>query len=60
MAVAWAVSVCFVRFPEKTLPYLLACSLDDDTYHKALQKITESARVSGEMKAEIRKLRRSG
>lgn len=51
MAVAWAVSICYVKFPEKTLCYLKACSLDDFTYRKALQKIRESRCVSAEEKA---------
>ena len=38
MAVAWALSVCYVKYPGKTLPYLRNNSLDDFTYNKALQK----------------------
>lgn len=58
MAVAWAVSVCFVHFPEKTLAYLKLKDWDDDTYNKALQKIIESNRVDAETKAMIRGMKR--
>ena len=42
MAVAWAISVCYVKLPEQTMRYLRNNTLDDFTYHKSLQKITES------------------
>lgn len=58
MAVAWAVSVYFVHFPEKSMVYLKKNQLDDWTYNKALQKITESYRVDGETKAKIRSMKR--
>lgn len=38
MGVAWALSVCFVRFPERTLAYLKQNTLDNFTYNKALQR----------------------
>lgn len=58
MAVAWAISVCFVHFPEKTLAYLKQKDWDDETYNKALQKIIESHRVDAETKAMIRGMKR--
>lgn len=58
MAVAWAVSVCFVRFPQRTLCYLEGCRLNDFTYNKSLQKITESRRVAPAVKDRIRAMKR--
>ena len=58
MAVAWALSVCFVKFPERTLAYLKQNSLDKFTYNKALQKITESYRVDAATKKVIRGMKR--
>lgn len=58
MAVAWALSVCFVKFPERTLAYLKQNSLDKFTYNKALQKITESYRVDAATKEVIRAMKR--
>ena len=58
MAVAWAVSVYFVKFPDQVMEYLKQSSLDDWTYNKALQKITESFRVDKETKKLVRQMRR--
>ncbi|QJD83071.1 DNA alkylation repair protein [Cohnella herbarum] len=58
MAVAWAISICFVKLPEPTLNYLNDNSLDLFTYNKALQKITESYRVDQITKTLIRSMKR--
>lgn len=58
MAVAWAISVYFIKLPQAVTPYLLNNHLDDWTCNKALQKITESFRVDQEMKAKIRSMKR--
>ena len=58
MAVAWAVSVCFAKYPAETMRYLQNCSLDNDTFNKALQKIVESYRVAPELKAKIKTMKR--
>ena len=58
MAVAWTVSMCYVKYPEKTEAFLDSCSLDDFTYNKSIQKTCESFRVSAEDKARLRSKRR--
>lgn len=58
MGVAWALSICYVKFPEKTDTYLHHSTLDDWTYNKALQKIVESNRVTPQTKQYIRTLKR--
>lgn len=58
MGVAWALSVCFVKFPERTMKYLQANNLDTFTYNKALQKIIESYRVDAGTKDVIRGMKR--
>lgn len=58
MAVAWAISQCFVRFPALTMAYLKENRLDDFTFNKALQKITESLCVDKETKTVIRRMKR--
>lgn len=59
MGIAWAVSVCYVKFPERTEEWLLdGCPLGDWTYNKALQKIVESLRVTPETKARIKTMKR--
>jgi len=58
MAVAWAISICYVKFPEQTMEYLKDNTLDDFTYNKSLQKITESLKVDNETKVIIRSMKR--
>jgi len=58
MAVAWAISICFIKLPETTMRYLQSNSLDDMTYNKALQKITESLQIERETKQLIRSMKR--
>lgn len=58
MAVAWALSVCFVKFPKKTMIFLENNNLDDFTFNKSLQKITESFRVDKPSKFIIKSMMR--
>ncbi len=58
MGVAWAISVCYVKYPDKTMAYLKNCGLDDFTYNKSLQKIVESYRVDPESKEILRSMKR--
>lgn len=58
MAVAWAVSVCYVKFPEKTKTFLMDNQLDDFTYNKSIQKICESYRVDKEDKILLKSMKR--
>ena len=57
MAVAWAISVYYTKLPVLTMKYLKNNNLDHFTYHKALQKITESLRVDKETKMLIREMK---
>lgn len=58
MAQAWAVSICYREFPKETLPFLKENTLNDFTHNKAIQKITESLKVSAEEKEYVRTLKR--
>lgn len=57
MAVAWAISFAYIKFPHKTLVFLKNNNLDSFTYNKSLQKIIESTRVSNEDKDLIRSMK---
>ena len=59
MAVAWAVSMCYVKQPVLTYSYLQQHSLDDQTHRMTIQKIIDSTRPTKQQKAEVRALRRS-
>ena len=56
MAKAWTLSVCFVKFPEKTMDYLQKGTLDDITLRMTVRKIRESYRVSDDLKRRVREL----
>lgn len=58
MGTAWAVSICYVRYPERTTGYLRTSRLDDFTYNKALQKITESRCITAQQKETVRGMKR--
>ena len=60
MAVAWMISVCFVKFYDETKAYMKDSVLDDFTYNKALQKARESYRITPEQKAELNMMKRRG
>lgn len=45
MAVAWALSVCYVKFPQQTYDLLSRGTLDAETLQKTVRKINESLRV---------------
>lgn len=57
MGIAWALSQCGARFPEKTLDFLAQSGLDAWTHRKALQKMLESRRVSKDFHTVIQQQR---
>ena len=59
MAVAWLISICFVKFYDETLEFMKKSSLDDFTYNKAIQKARESLRITTEQKEQLKKMKRS-
>lgn len=58
MAVAWMISICFVKYYEETKRFMRVADLDDFTYNKAIQKARESLRLTAEQKAELKKFKR--
>lgn len=58
MAVAWAVSICYIKFPKRTMGFLKDCDLDNFTYNKAIQKIIESYRVENKDKEILKKMKK--
>ena len=58
IAVAWALSLCFVKQRAKTMELFQNNELDDFTYNKALQKCRESFRVSDADKTLLQNMKR--
>ena len=58
MAVAWALSVWFVKFPRETEALLSQNTLDPWIQNKSIQKVRESLRVSREDKDRLLRYKR--
>lgn len=56
MGIAWAVSVCFVKHPDITLPWLEEHRFPNSVHRLACRKILESLRTPQEMRPLIRAL----
>ncbi len=58
MGAAWALSMCYIKFPQKTLDYLKISQLDDWTFNKSISKICESLKVDKDTKTMLKCLKR--
>ena len=58
MAVAWLISICYIKYSVITLVYIKNNKLDNFTHNKAIQKIRDSYRVSSEDKEYLNGLKR--
>ena len=58
MAIAWLLSMIYIKYPDKTLIFLKNNNLDTFTHNKTIQKIIESKKVNNEEKEDLRKLKR--
>ena len=58
MAVAWLISICYIKYSDKTLEYIKNNKLNDFTHNKAISKIRDSYRVSNEEKINLNGLKR--
>ncbi len=56
MAVAWALSVCYIKFEEKTFLALKSTNLSQETLKRTVYKIKQSKRVSEDSKNKILEL----
>lgn len=58
MAVAWLVSICYIKYPDKTEKYLKKSKLDNWTYNKSIQKIGESLKVDKKTKSQLKLMKK--
>ena len=58
MAIAWLISICYIKYKGRTLTFLKNNNLDNWTYNKSIQKIIESNRVTREDKDMLKKMKR--
>lgn len=59
MGLSWALSVCYVKFPEPTVQLLMSDRLTTDCKRKAIQKIIESRRSTPEMRQQVLLIRQT-
>ncbi len=57
MAIAWLISVCYVKYPEKTMDIFESNKLNKFVNNKSISKVNDSLRVSKELKDKLRKYR---
>ena len=58
MANAWLISICFIKYPDKTMKYLLNNNLDKFTFNKSIDKICDSYRVDKNIKHYLKSIKR--
>lgn len=58
MAVAWALSMCYVKYPEKTFRLLKEEISDKQVFDKTVQKICESYQADSFAKKKVRELKK--
>ncbi len=58
MAVAWAISVCLIKYYDETVEYLQSSNLEKWVYNKAIQKAIESYRITNKQKEYLRKIKK--
>ena len=56
MAAAWAAAECYIKFPEKSEPYLSLEFFDKDTLGRTVKKLCESYRISDETKTKLKNM----
>lgn len=54
MSIAWLLSMCYIKYKEKTLKFLNSNTLDKWTYNKTIQKIIESNRINKDEKTILK------
>ena len=59
MAIAWLLSICYIKYPKETEKYLDKSKIDNFTYNKTISKICDSYRIDKETKEKLKKKRRN-
>lgn len=58
MSIAWLLSMCYIKYKDKTINFLKNSNLDTWTYNKTIQKIIESKRISNDEKNILRMMKK--
>lgn len=58
MAVAWALSICYVKYPDQTYSYLEDTKMEACIRNKTFQKIRESKQINKDRKQKVMELKK--
>lgn len=58
MAIAWLVSIAYVKYPKETYSFLENTTLNEFTYNKTISKINDSKRIAKKDKEKLKKLKK--
>ena len=58
MAHSWLISICYIKYPEKTKNFLKQAKIRPWVYRKAISKICDSKRVSKEEKDKLKQMKK--
>lgn len=58
MSIAWALSICLIKYYDETISYLKRCNLNNFVYNKTISKACDSYRIDNKKKNELRNMRR--
>ncbi len=57
MAIAWLISICYIKYPNITIKYIKQNNLNKFTFNKTISKICDSYRVSKQDKQMLKNLK---
>ncbi|MBS7021581.1 MAG: DNA alkylation repair protein [Firmicutes bacterium] len=58
MAHSWLISICYIKYPEKTKGFLKDTQIDNWTYNKAISKICDSRQIAKEEKEQLKLMKK--
>ena len=59
MAIAWLLSICYIKFPSETDKYLKITKVNNFTYNKTISKICDSYRVDNITKLRLKQTKKT-
>ena len=58
MSISWLLSICYIKYPSKTLSFLKRANLDKFTHNKTISKICDSKRINKNIKEKLKQMRK--
>ena len=58
MGHSWLISICYIKYPKKTIQFLEHAKIRPWVYQKAISKICDSRRVTNEEKEMLKQMKK--